>query len=87
MTKTTPSYIDYYIGRKLKMLRLKQGKNLHDIAKILDVSFQQIQKYEKGTNKLSSSKLYTMTQVFSIPVNYFFDGMPKSDDTANYDIN
>ncbi len=88
MSKTIPCYIDYYVGHKLKMIRLKQEKRLQDLAQFLDVSFQQIQKYEKGYNKLSGNTLYNLAQFFNTPINYFFDGMPKADDTnSNYDLN
>ena len=67
MSKTSPSYIDSHVGHKLKMLRLKMGKSLNDIGDLLGVSFQQIQKYEKGTNKISSSNIYILSDTTEDP--------------------
>lgn len=77
MSKTSPSNIDVHIGRKLKIDRIKAGKSLQEIANVLDVSFQQIQKYEKGMNKVSSSNLYLLAKYLKVEPNHFFEGLEK----------
>lgn len=60
------------IAKKIKILRLKKGYSLIDFAKILGVSFQQIQKYENGSNALSLQKVYALSRAFNVPTSYFF---------------
>lgn len=86
MSKTSPSKIDSYIGHKLKLLRLKKNKSLGDIGMLLGVSFQQVQKYEKGTNKISSSNLYTLAEQLNTPLNYFFYGLEEQDTELKYGL-
>lgn len=80
MSKTSPSHIDSHVGYKLKMLRLKMGRSLNEVGELLGVSFQQIQKYEKGTNKISSSNLYVLADKLGTSVGYFFDGLNSGAD-------
>lgn len=82
MTKTSPGDIDSHIGYKLKILRLKKGKSLSDLGDVLGVSFQQIQKYEKGANKISSSSLFLLADNLDTSIGYFFDEIHKELSTA-----
>jgi transcriptional regulator with XRE-family HTH domain len=82
MTKTSPGDIDSHIGYKLKILRLKKGKSLSDLGDVLVVSFQQIQKYEKGANKISSSSLFLLADNLDTSIGYFFDEIHKELSTA-----
>lgn len=70
MRKSTDT--DIIIGKNLVKLRKEKSLSQTDIAKILDVTFQQVQKYEKGLNRLSAFKLYILSQYFNIPMEYFF---------------
>jgi transcriptional regulator with XRE-family HTH domain len=56
------------------MLGLSQGK----LGKELDLTFQQVQKYERGTNRISASRLYHISKVLDVPINYFFEGLSSS---------
>lgn len=67
--------ISDHIGRKLRTLRLIKGYTQADFGKIIDVSFQQIQKYERGSNYISAENLYLISRKFQVPINYFFEGM------------
>ena len=69
----TPKYIDCHIGQKAKFCRLIAGKTLEDVGKLVGVSFQQIQKYERGQNSISSSRLYSLAQALGVEVSYFFE--------------
>jgi len=70
------SDIDKHVGKQLKSRRVALHKTLSDIAKMVGVSFQQVQKYEKGTNSTSSSMLFLLAHALSVSPNYFFDNLP-----------
>lgn len=86
MSKTSPSNIDSYVGHRLKMLRLKMGRSLNEVGELLGVSFQQVQKYEKGTNKISSSNLYILADKLGSSVGYFFDGLQSNCVDGEYSL-
>ena len=64
--------IDIYAGKQLFKRRKELGCTQEVIAERLGISFQQLQKYEKGTNRISISRLYAMSIVLKVPVTYFF---------------
>jgi len=83
MTKTSPNTTDLQIGRNLKLKRIKAGKSLQELGEVLNVSFQQIQKYERGQNKISSSSLFIIATSLNADISYFFKGLEEeSDDTG-----
>ncbi|HJK86349.1 MAG TPA: helix-turn-helix transcriptional regulator [Candidatus Megaira endosymbiont of Nemacystus decipiens] len=65
--------IDKLVSYKLKMRRMMLGLSQQEIGKAVDVSIQQIQKYEKATNRIASGKLYTLAKFLKVPINYFFE--------------
>jgi transcriptional regulator with XRE-family HTH domain len=91
MTKPlTQNEIDNHIGQKLKFRRLMIGKTLDDIGKIVGVSFQQIQKYERGQNSVSCSRLFNLAQVLKVDPSYFFEELVSkttslNDSSASFD--
>ena len=64
--------IDKLVSRRIKMRRMMLGLSQHDLGKAVDVSIQQIQKYEKATNRISSGKLYTLARFLKVPITYFY---------------
>jgi len=66
---------DIHVGRKVREARAAKGMTQDQLGKILGVSFQQVQKYEKGSNRIGSSRLWAMSQALETPVSYFFDGV------------
>lgn len=72
-TKGRVTDIDKHVGEKLKYLRLIRGLSQEKLAEIVEVSIQQIQKYEKGTNRISSGKLYLFAQFLKVPITCFFE--------------
>lgn len=64
--------IDIYVGKRLKSRRLMLGYSQQDLGEAVNVSIQQIQKYERATNRISSSKLYNFAKFLRVPVSYFF---------------
>ena len=65
-----------HLGSKLKLRRLALGLTQTKVAKAINVTFQQIQKYEKGTNGVSSIRLLQLANYLKVPVNYFFEDFP-----------
>ena len=70
-----------HLGNKLKLRRLALGLTQTKVAKAINVTFQQIQKYEKGTNGVSSIRLHQLSNYLKVPINYFFE------DFSDYAIN
>jgi len=62
-----------HLGKKLRMRRLSLGLTQTKVALAINVTFQQIQKYEKGTNGVSSSRLIQLSQFLNVPITYFFE--------------
>ncbi len=79
----TQNEIDNHIGQKLKFRRLMIGKTLDDIGKIVGVSFQQIQKYERGQNSVSCSRLFNLAQVLKVDPSYFFEELVSKTTSLN----
>ena len=65
-----------HLGNKLKLRRLALGLTQTKVAKAINVTFQQIQKYEKGTNGVSSIRLLQLSNYLKVPINYFFEDYP-----------
>ena len=79
-----PTAVDLHVGGRVrarrKMLSLSQG----DLSAALGLTFQQVQKYERGANRISASKLYQIAQTLQVPMAFFFDGLPDpAGETAN----
>ena len=68
------------IGLQLRKLRLMRGKTQSRVAKAVNVTFQQIQKYEKGTNGVSSNRLMQLSQFLNVPITYFFEDFKEFKD-------
>ncbi|MGJ8545394.1 MAG: helix-turn-helix domain-containing protein [Sulfitobacter sp.] len=77
--------VDIHVGRRLKQIRNLRRLSQADIAAKLDISFQQIQKYESGANRISASRLFDLAQIFQVEPRYFFDGLMKAEDVAEND--
>lgn len=69
--------IDAYVGARVRLRRTLLGMSQEKLADALDLTFQQIQKYERGMNRIGASNLYKISQVLHVPVSYFFDDMPE----------
>ena len=82
-----------HLGKKLRMRRLSLGLTQTKVAQAINVTFQQIQKYEKGTNGVSSSRLMQLSQFLKVPIIYFFEDfkdfkdLTVSETTNNEDLN
>lgn len=72
MNKKTPNPIDVFVGSRVRLRRLMVGMSQEALADRLGVTFQQVQKYEKGTNRISASRLQAISDVFRVPPSFFF---------------
>jgi transcriptional regulator with XRE-family HTH domain len=72
--ETGPHPVDVYVGSKVKSRRLILGLSQEELAKAIGLTFQQIQKYERGTNRISVSRLVDICKVLKVQIDYFFDG-------------
>jgi transcriptional regulator with XRE-family HTH domain len=70
--------IDKYVGNRLRMRRLMLDMSQTDIADALGLTFQQVQKYEKGTNRIGASRLQHIAQILQVPVSFFFEEAPAA---------
>jgi transcriptional regulator with XRE-family HTH domain len=77
MARRGPDAVDKLVGRNIRVLRLAKGLSQTELADELGVTFQQVQKYEKGTNRVSASRLQEMCHVLQVPVQFFFEGLPE----------
>jgi transcriptional regulator with XRE-family HTH domain len=70
--------IDTHVGARLRMRRLMLDETQDEVAKALGLTFQQLQKYERGANRISASRLQHLCMILKVPVSFFFDGAPQS---------
>ncbi len=72
--------VDVYVGSRLRLRRRLLGLSQEKLAEAIGITFQQIQKYERGANRVSASRLYDLAQVLAVPIDYFFDGIGSKGD-------
>jgi len=75
--KEAPHPVDVHVGKKLKFMRTLRRLSQTKLAKQVDRTFQQIQKYERGTNRIGASMLYQLAKALDVPVSYFFEEIPE----------
>lgn len=68
-----PNPVDMHVGTRLRMRRSLLGLSQEKLAEAIGLTFQQIQKYERGTNRVSASRLYQFGKILEVPVSYFFE--------------
>jgi transcriptional regulator with XRE-family HTH domain len=77
-----PNPVDVYVGARVRNRRKFLGLSQETLAASIDLTFQQVQKYERGSNRISASKLHLIAKTLKVPMNYFFDGAPDGDNEA-----
>jgi transcriptional regulator with XRE-family HTH domain len=65
-----------HVGKRVRMRRLMLGMSQTELGDALDLTFQQVQKYEKGTNRISASRLQNIASIQQVPISFFFEGAP-----------
>ncbi|MBX9615257.1 MAG: helix-turn-helix domain-containing protein [Brevundimonas sp.] len=74
-----PHPVDRHVGRRVCEKRISLGYNQSDLGRALGLTFQQIQKYEKGANRISASKLWDIARFFKVDIGYFFQGLGETE--------
>jgi len=77
--KKAPSAVDRHVGSRVRLRRVSVGMSQERLGEALGVTFQQIQKYEKGTNRISMSRMQNIAQVLGAPIAYFLEGAPRDE--------
>ncbi len=73
--RKAPHYVDQHVGRQIRELRRRQNVSQEKLAETLGLTFQQVQKYEKGSNRVSASKLFEVSQALGVGIDHFFRGL------------
>jgi len=80
--KKVPNPIDQHVGSRVRMRRVLIGMSQEKLGESLGLTFQQVQKYEKGTNRIGASRLQDISKTLNVPPAFFFEGAPVSDRSA-----
>ncbi|MEJ1159649.1 helix-turn-helix domain-containing protein [Prosthecomicrobium sp. N25] len=75
-SKKSPNPIDIHVGSRVRLRRMMLGMSQEKLGEHLGITFQQIQKYEKGTNRIGASRLQAIARVLNVPVAFFFEDAP-----------
>jgi transcriptional regulator with XRE-family HTH domain len=73
-----PSPIDVHVGSRVRLRRTLLGMSQEKLGEALGLTFQQVQKYERGVNRIGASRLFDLARVLDVPIGFFFDDMPDS---------
>ncbi|MBY3029176.1 helix-turn-helix transcriptional regulator [Rhizobium leguminosarum] len=73
MKAKSPNSIDVYVGNRVRVRRKTLGMTQNGLAELLGITFQQIQKYEKGTNRIGASRLQRISEILRVPIGFFFE--------------
>ena len=76
--KRSPHAVDRYVGDRVRMRRKMQGMSQEKLGDALGLTFQQVQKYEKGTNRIGAGRLQQIASIQQVPISFFFEGAPGS---------
>ena len=76
--ETRPSPIDVHVGSRIRLRRTLLGMSQERLGESLGLTFQQVQKYERGVNRVGASRLFDLSRVLDVPISFFFDDMPDS---------
>ncbi len=86
MSTKAPNPVDKYVGSRVRMRRIMLGMSQEKLGEALGLTFQQVQKYEKGTNRVGASRIQQIAEILQVPVSFLFEGGPtgtvKADGTT-----
>ena len=77
MAKKAPNPTDKHVGARVRMRRMMLGMSQEKLGDALGLTFQQVQKYEKGANRIGASRLQQISHILQVPVSFFFEGAPN----------
>jgi transcriptional regulator with XRE-family HTH domain len=79
LPRKEPNPIDIHVGSRVRMRRMLVSMSQEKLGEQLGLTFQQVQKYEKGANRIGASRLFQISQILTVPVDFFFDGLQPED--------
>jgi transcriptional regulator with XRE-family HTH domain len=82
MSTKAPNPVDRYVGSRVRMRRIMLGMSQEKLGEALGLTFQQIQKYEKGTNRVGASRIQQISEILQVPVSFLFEGGPSGTTNA-----
>ncbi|MCB1476397.1 MAG: helix-turn-helix transcriptional regulator [Rhodobiaceae bacterium] len=85
MNSRSATRIDEYVGNRMRMRRILVGMSQEKLGEQLGLTFQQIQKYERATNRISASRLFDIARILEVPIAYFYEGLDEAGDAASVD--
>ena len=74
-----PDPIDIHVGQQMRRRRVQLGMSQESLGKAIGLTFQQVQKYERGANRVSASRLWRMADALGVPIAYFFEDLPATE--------
>ena len=80
--RKSPNPIDVHVGSRVRLRRMLVGMSQERLGEQLNLTFQQVQKYEKGSNRIGASRLFQISQILGVPVQFFYDDMGSTGATA-----
>jgi transcriptional regulator with XRE-family HTH domain len=85
LAKKAPNPTDKHVGSRVRMRRMMLGMSQEKLGDSLGLTFQQVQKYEKGTNRIGASRLQQISQILQVPVAFFFEGAPNAQTAGRHE--
>jgi transcriptional regulator with XRE-family HTH domain len=85
LAKKAPNPTDKHVGSRVRMRRMMLGMSQEKLGDALGLTFQQVQKYEKGTNRIGASRLQQISHILQVPVSFFFEGAPSAHTSSKAD--
>lgn len=83
-TRGKPNAVDIHVGARLRQRRVLMGMSQEKLGEALDLTFQQIQKYERGVNRIGAGRLYELARALDVPEGYFFEELPEEVTSGHY---
>jgi transcriptional regulator with XRE-family HTH domain len=84
MTRRDPNYVDVHVGSRIRMRRQLISMSQEKLGELLGITFQQVQKYEKGSNRISASRLFYAAKILGVPVQAFFEDLPGTEGDSGF---
>ncbi|MET0337915.1 MAG: helix-turn-helix transcriptional regulator [Caulobacter sp.] len=81
-TSRLPVDVDIHVGSRVRLQRKLRGLSQTNLGQVIGLTFQQVQKYERGASRISAAKLYRLAQALDVSVSWFFDGLPGNTEAA-----
>jgi transcriptional regulator with XRE-family HTH domain len=81
MAQKSPTLMDKHVAGRMRLRRLQVGMSQEELAATLGITFQQVQKYEKGTNRITAGRLQEIARVLSVPLSFFYEDGPETGNT------